>query len=221
MDDADKGRAYRTVAEQYGASNFSEAQAWIRTLPADEQDAAMAAAISGLSKNDPQAAAQQVALMAAGDTKDRAISDVIRDLSRLDPQAAADFLKQQGSERAQQDAMRQLMPAWIAQDSAAALTYANSLPAGDVQDSALQSYVWGNNTAPPADLIVVAEGITDEGDRSRTVGIAAARLMREDPVAGKAYIEQSTFIPEDSKQRLLEGRSMWGGRGGRGGRRGN
>lgn len=219
MDSPDKAAAYRTVAAQYGASNFSEAQAWIRTLPADEQAAALAAAIGGLSGNDPVAAAKQASLMEAGDTKDRLVSEVVGDLARVDPQAAADFLKD-GSERAQRESMGQLMPAWVAQDSSAALSYANSLPAGNVQDSALQSYVWSNNTAAPSDLIQVAETISDDGDRNRTVGIAAARWMREDPVAAKAYVEQSTAISDNAKQRILEGRGMWGG-GGRGRGRGN
>ena len=190
MEGDDKGRAYRTVAEQYGASNFSEAQAWIRTLPADEQDGALAAAISGLAKNDPQAAAKQVALMPDGDSKNHAIADVVGPLARVDPAAAAEFLKQHGSEEAQQDSMRELMPSWVAQDSAAALNYASSLPAGDVRDSALRSYVWSNNTAAPADLVQVAEGIADERDRSRTVGMTVGRWMREDPAAAKAYVEQ-------------------------------
>lgn len=216
VDATDNDRAFRTVAEQYGASNFSDAQAWIKTLPADQQDGAMAAAISGLSKNDPQAAAKQVALMADGDSKNRAVSDVVSALARQDPQAAADFLSKQGSEQAQRDSMRDLMPTWVNQNASAALTYATSLPEGNVRDSALQSYVWSNNSAAPADLVQVAESITDERDRSRTVGITVSRWMREDPVAAKAYVEQSTSIPDDAKQRLLEGGNMWGGGRGRG-----
>ncbi len=115
--------------------------------------------------------------------------------------------------------MRQLMPSWIAQNSSAALSCAQSLPAGNVQDSAYQSYVWSNNTAAPADLIQVAERITDEGDRNRTIGVAAARWMREDPVAARAYVEQSTMLSDRAKERILEGRGMWGG--GRRGRGGN
>jgi hypothetical protein len=216
MDGDDKGGAYRTVAEQYGAANFSEAQAWIRTLPADEQEGALAAAIEGLATKDPQAAAKQVTLMADGDTKDRAISDVVGPLARLDPQAAAEFLKQHGSENAQENSMRDLMPSWVAQDSSAALGYATSLPAGDVRDSALQSYVWSNNTAAPADLVQVAESITDERDRDRTVGVTVGRWMREDPEAATSYVQGSTVLSDDAKERILEGGNFWGRGRGRG-----
>jgi len=222
MDSTDKTDAERAVASQYGASNFAEAQAWIRTLPAADQAAAMASAITGLSRNDPQAASAQLSQMEAGDAKDRAISSVVNDWARLNPQAAADFLKQQDSAQAQQDTMRQLMPTWVGQNASAALAYANSYGAGDVRDSALQSYVWNNNTAAPSDLVKVAETITDEGERSRTLGIAASRWMREDPTAATAYIQQSAVIPDDTKQRIISGQGGQGGPGGgRRGRTGN
>ena len=217
MNSTDKSDAERAVASQYGASNFAEAQSWIRTLPEADQAAAMASAISGLAKSDPQSASVQVAAMEAGDSKDRAVDSVVSDWARVNPQAAADFLKQQDSAKAQQDGMRQLMQNWVGQDAAAALTYANSYAAGDVRDSALQSYVWNNNSAAPADLVKVAETITDEGERSRMVGQVAANWMREDPTAATAYIQQSTVIPDDQKQRIISGQGGFGGgRGGRG-----
>ena len=113
--------------------------------------------------------------------------------------------------------MRNLMQTWVGENASAALAYANSYTAGDVRDSALQSYVWNNNSAAPADLVKVAETITDEGERSRMVGQVAANWMREDPTAATAYIQQSTVIPDDQKQRIISGQGGFGGgRGGRG-----
>jgi hypothetical protein len=227
MGGSDLGDAYRSVATQYGASDFSAAQAWIRTLPADQQADAMAAAIGGLSNKDPEAAARQLAQMQDGEAKNRVIGEVIGDWARVNPTGAADLLKKQTDEGAQRDGMRQLMSTWVAQNPTAALEYANSYEAGSVRDSALQSYVWSNRTGEPADLLSVAETITDEGDRTRTIGIAAARWMREDEAAAKAYIQQSTTLTDEAKQRILEGGDgWWGGRGGPGGgrpggRRGN
>jgi hypothetical protein len=210
--------AYRSVASQYGATNFSEAQAWIRTLPADDQGRAMASAIGGLSNKDPMEAARQVELMAPGDDKDRVVGDVVEDLARVDPSSAAEFLKKQDGEQALREGMRQLMPTWVAQNPQAALTFANSYEPGEVRDSALQAYVWSNNSSAPSELVKIAETITDEEDRNRTLGIAAVRWMREDADAAKAYVQQSATIPDEAKQRILDGRGMWDGRGrGRGG----
>ena len=218
MDPEQRAGAYRSVAAQYGALDFAEAQTWIRTLPADEQEEVLASAIGGLSGKDPAAAAKQVSAMPEGDAKDRLVGDVVKDLARKDPQAAEDFIKEQTSERAQRDAMRDLMPALTGKNPIAALAFVNSYQPGAVRDSAAQAYVWSNNTGAPAELIKVAETITDEGDRSRTVGLAAMRWMREDPAAAKAYVEASTAISDEAKQRIIEGRGMWGGGGG--GRRG-
>jgi len=136
---------------------------------------------------------------------------VVKDLARKDPQAAQDFLKEQTSEQAQRDAMRDLMPALTSKNPIAALSFVNSYQPGPVRDSAAQAYVWSNNSGEPAELIKVAETITDNDDRNRTIGIAAMRWMREDPTAAKAYVESSTTIPDEAKQRIIEGRGMWGG----------
>lgn len=216
MSGGDLGDAYKRVAEQYGAADFSEAQSWIRTLPADQQADALASAISGLSNKDPQAAARQLAQMQDGQAKNDVLGEVVGDWARVNPTAAADFLKSQGDPEAQSDGMRQLMPTWVGQNPTAALEYAYSYGAGPVRDSALQSYVWSNQSASPAELVKVAESIGDERDRNRTIGIATSRWMREEPEQAKTYIQQSTTISDEAKERILSGESMWGGGRGRG-----
>lgn len=215
MSGGDLGEAYSRVAEQFGASNFNDAQAWIRTLPADQQADALAAAIGGLSNKDPQAAAKQLAQMQDGEAKNDVLGEVVGDWARVNPSAAADLLKSQTDPEAQRDAMRDLMPTWVGQNPAAALEYAYSYEAGPVRDSALQSYVWSNQSASPSELVKVAESITDEGDRNRTIGIAANRWMREEPEQAKTYIQQSTSLSDEAKERILSGESMMRG-GGRG-----
>ncbi len=210
MPGTDKGESYRAVAAKYGAIDFSAAQAWVRTLPAEEQSAAMASAIGGLASLDAASAAGQVALMAAGEAKDGAVAIVTGNLARLDPQAAADFVKQQSSEQAQQNSMRSLMSVWVAKNPAAALAYGNSFAAGSVRDSALQAYVFNNNTSAPTDLVQVAVSLTNADERARTLGVATARWMREDPESAKPYIQQSTILSDNAKQRILSGHGFGG-----------
>jgi len=197
------GRSYNAIAESYGATDFGAAQSWIRTLPADQQPAALAAAISGLARSNPDAAATQVAAMEAGDSKDRAVRSVVGAMAYDNPQQAAEFLGQNGSADAQQESMRELIPAWTSKDPAAALSYTMSLQEGEVRDRAIRSYVWSNSSAPPSELIQVAESISDDRDRSRTIGWMAARWMREDEAAAKAYVESSSSISEQMKSHIL------------------
>lgn len=223
MDAGDQANAYRSVAAQYGALDFAEAQSWVRTLPADDQAAALASAIGGLANSDPAAAAKQALLMPDGDAKDRLVGTLAGTLARTDPQAAAEFISKQQSENAQRDGIRNLMPTWANQNPTAALKYAQSLPEGNVRDSALGSYVFSDNTSPPKQVVATAESISDEGDRNRAVSVAVTKWMREDKTAATAYVESSD-MSDDQKQRLIEGRGMFGGGppggGGGGNRRG-
>lgn len=216
--EGDKSRAYESIAASYATTDFAATKAWVLTLPAEDREGALGSAIRSLSNTDPQTAAREVSSMADGEEKQRAVADIAGDLARQDPAKAAEFVKTQNAE-AQQDAMREIMPTWVSQDATAALSFANTLQ-GKTRDEALQSYVMSNNTGNPADLVKVAETISDEGDRSRSVGMAAARWMREDADAAKAYIQSSSTISERVKQGLLDGRGPWGGFGGGRGRGG-
>lgn len=218
MDPADRAGAYRSVAEQYGALDFAEAQTWIRSLPADAQADAMESAIEGLSNKNPDEASKQVALMKEGDSKDDLVEVVVGDLARTDTQAAVDFLKAQTSENAQRESMRPLMPALVAKNPIAALALVNSYQPGPVRDSAATAYVWSNSKGEPEEVIQVAASITNEEERSRTMGVAAMRWMREDSAAAKAYVESSPAFSDDAKRRITSGQGMWGGRGPGGGR---
>jgi hypothetical protein len=213
MSGEDFTEAFRSVARSYGAKNFEDAQAWIKSLPAGQQDEALASAIGGLSSDDAAAAAAaQVKLMSQGAAKDRAVAEVVGDIARDDPKYAADFLQDQGGDDAKRLSMRELMSSWVNKDAPNALAYAFALEAGDVQDSALQAYVMANTAADPSQVILVAENILDEGERIRSMSIAATRWMREDAAAAKVYVEQSQILPEADKDRILNGGGWFGGR---------
>ena len=105
------------------------------------------------------------------------------------------------------------MPTWVNKDPAAALAFANSYQPGPVRDRALQSYVWSNQSAEPSELVRVAETIGDEGERSRTLSMAAARWMRESPDDARAYIQQTEALTDEARERILDGGGWLGGRG--------
>jgi hypothetical protein len=216
MSGEDFNEAFQSVARRYGAKNFEEAQAWIKSLPAGQQDEALASAIGGLSSDDAAAAAAaQVKLMSQGTAKDRAVAEVVGDIARDDPKYAADFLQDQGGDDAKRLSMRELMSSWVNKDAPNALAYAFALEAGDVRDSALQAYVMTNTAADPSQVILVAENIQDEGERIRSMSIAATRWMREDAAAARVYVEQSQIFSEPDKNRILNGGGWFGGRFGR------
>jgi len=211
MDADSQGKAYDDIARKWGTQNFTEAEAWVRSLPADQQTAAMASAISGLSKDNPQLAAEKLAALPAGDDRNSAVASLTQNWSRQDPAAAAAWLLKQNDPAAASGAMREVMPNWVSQDPTAALSFVNAQPAGEVRDSAVSSYIMGNSKSAPSDLVTLAATITDENSRNRTVGMATMRWMQEDPTAAAAYVQSSDAFSADQKARVADGKSLWGG----------
>lgn len=211
MDESSQGRAYEDVARKWGSQNFSEAEAWVRTLPADQRDAAMASAIAGLSKDNPQLASEKIAALPAGDDRNSAINTLAQNWSRQDPAAAAAWLVKQDDADATSRAMRDVMPNWVSQDPKSALAFVNAQQPGDIRDSAVSSYVMSNSKSAPADLVKVAETITDENSRNRTLGMATMRWMQEDATAAKAYVQSSDAFSAEQKERVASGQPLWGG----------
>ena len=189
--------AYEALAGQYGATDFKQAEAWIRTLPADQQDHALNAAIIGLAEKNPAEALRRLELNGQDDEERKAYvtANVIGKMARTDPGAAADVLKTSLNEWGDHPdmvrrGMEQLMPAWAAKDQAAALGFANSYPPGLVRDSALRAYFECPLKESPANLIKIAESMTDEGIRHSALQSLAIRWTSLDPAAANAYINQ-------------------------------
>ncbi|MEI6603663.1 MAG: hypothetical protein WCP35_00030 [Verrucomicrobiota bacterium] len=217
MDAASQGGAYDDIARKWGSQNFTAAEAWVRSLPADQQSSALASAIAGLSKDNPQLAAEKAAALPAGDDRNSAVAILAQNWSRQDPQAAAAWLLKQNDPAAASGAMRDIMPNWTSQDPAAALSFVNAQQPGALRDSAASAYIMGNSKSAPADLVALATTITDEGSRTRSVGMATMRWLQEDPNAAKAYVQSSDAFSADQKERVAAGKSLWGGGGRRGG----
>jgi len=219
MDAASQGSANDDIARKWGSQSFTDAEAWVRSLPADQQASAMASAIAGLSKDNPQLASEKIAALPVGDDRNSAVSTLALNWSRQDPAAAAAWLLQQNDPAAASGAMREVMPNWVNQDPAAALAYVNTQQPGEVRDSAASAYIMSNSKTAPADLVALATTITDDNSRSRSLSVATMRWIQEDPTAAKDYVQSSDAFTADQKARVADGKSLWGGgrRGGGGG----
>jgi len=210
--DAQTG-AYETIAKQWGTKNFAEAAAWANGLPEEQRNAAMSAAIEGLALKNPAFAAAEIGKMTDAEAIRDAVPTVAKNYARTDVQGSMDWLNSLDNDGAKRDAMREVMPIWASSNSAAALEFVKSQTSPEVKDRAAETYVWSNRNSPPEELAEVAGMITDEGDRSRTTGVVAARWMQEDKAAATDFINGTNSISDEMKERLLSGKPMWGGRG--------
>lgn len=211
----DQARAYGEIASKWASSDFAAAESWIQSLPVDSRDRAMSEALQTLALTDPQGAAAKLAGIPAGNDYDRAMADIAGAWARTDAASAAAWIAQQDPEDPD-DAVRSVIPTWASQDSAATLSWIGNLPQGELRDEATQTFVWSNRSADPQQSIQLAESISDERSRERSINIAAMRWMQEDREAATSYIQESTSLSEEAKQRLIEGRGNRGGRGRRG-----
>lgn len=216
MDPSERGDAYESIARSYGAKNFDEAEAWVKSLPADQQAAAMASAIAGLAQDNPELALVKAAAMAEGDEKNRAIRNSLEILSKTNPTKALAEIAKLDAE-VQRRAIEPVISNYVVSDPSAAEIYVKNLEEGPVRDNAVSALV-RSSTGDPANLLALAETIEDEGDRNRTIGVAYMKLYREDQEAAKAYVESSS-LSDGMKERLLNGRGGFGF-GGPPGRRG-
>jgi hypothetical protein len=203
-------RAYGEIAGKWASQDFAAAESWIQSLPADARGRAMSQALESLAASDPEGAAAKVAGIPEGRDRERAIENIAGPWARKDPAAAAAWVAGQ-SLADPEDAIRPVIATWANQDSAAALEFIRQQPQGELRDEATSTFVWSNRTGDPRESLQLAESITNERARERSVGIAAMRWMREDREAATGYIQQSTALGEQAKQRLIEGRGPWGG----------
>jgi len=216
----DQSRANRQIAEALGSKNWDEAQQFIAGLPTDQQDDARRRAFEGLASKDPSEAAKQLASFTDEEQRSRATATVAEKMSREDPAGAFNLVISSGASE-QDDAMRNVMMNYARQDSAGAMQAISKIPQGDARDTAIGTFVFASNSTNYSETFALAETITDERDRSRAIGVSAAKWMTTDPEAAKAAIQQSTTLSDDMKTRIIDGGGMmrdWGGRGERGSR---
>jgi hypothetical protein len=144
----------------------------------------------------------------------RATATVAEQMSRENPQEAFNLVVSSGV--TSDDAMRNVMMNYSRQDSKAALAAIEQIPAGDMRDTAVGTYVFANNGTDNSQTFALAESITDEGDRQRALMVSSTKWMAADPVAAKAAIQQSTSLSDEAKTRIIESEGNmrgWGGRG--------
>jgi len=213
LDPDDRVSAYASIAGRYGAKDFGAAEAWIRTLPHDQQSSALASAIEGLAGKSPSEALTQINRMPDGDAKNQIIPSLMGPMGRSNPEGAAALILAQSDPEIQRESLRELIPVWTAQDPAAALAFASARESGPVYDRAMSSFITSNTAGNPTEMMRLAETIEDDRERGWSVGFTAQRWMQSDPDAARTYIQQTDAIPENMRERLLDGRPMWGGRG--------
>lgn len=195
--------ANRNIAAEWAKSDWGRAENFINSLPPDQRGEALGAAVRSLAGENPALAASKALGIPEGQARNEAISTVAGSMARERPAEAAQWVAANGSEETQREAMGNIMSNWVNQDPGAAKDWAVSRPAGPVRDAAVSSYVINDSKGSPAENIQLAETITDERSRGWAVGMATMRWMGEDREAATNYVQNSEFIDDRMRERIL------------------
>ena len=215
-DSGSREEAINTLAAEWGAEDWGAAQAWISSLPADEQSGATSRALRGLANVDYASAAVQLSSLPEGSEYSNTMEVIARQWSAEDPAAAAAWVMENGNADAQEESIGDAVSSWVGVDAVAALSFVNEQPAGDVRDEAALSYVRANRSGDISTNLELAESITSERDRARAMVTPISIWMQEDEESATAYVNETDSISDDIKQRIISRASGNGGR--RGGR---
>jgi len=179
------------IALQWGATDYAAADAWIRTLPAKDQERLRSRAISALSLTDPQAAAMAFDGMRDGAGKERGVADLVRNWAAKDFQEAERWLSAQQSDTVKKAGIESLIAEVSTTDPAAARSLLDSVAPGIVKDGALASYIRSSAPDRPESLLVLVDSISNDADRWQTLAWVMSRWKEEDPQAAESYLQQN------------------------------
>ncbi|MGJ8694803.1 MAG: hypothetical protein ACSHYF_00665 [Verrucomicrobiaceae bacterium] len=209
VDEAGRSRAYASIAGEWAKKDWAATESWLATLPADERDRATGSALKSLASTNTSLAAQKTLSLPEGDARSDAMENVAREMAKESPTDAMGWVMKNGNEDAQRKAVGDVIREWASTDSKAAVTWINEQEGGPVRDEAVQSYVFSNQTGSARESVILAETISDDRTRDRTLGMSAFQWMNEDKDAAQSYIESTDALSEGAKERILNG----GGRG--------
>lgn len=216
-DEESRVNAQNTVAKQWGKLDWAAAEAWVLTLPVDEQNDTMDYALRGLSDTDHLAAAEKFTSLANVEGLEGTMEAIAKDWAKDDPAAASAWVIENGTIDAQKDSIGTVVGTWARADQAAAYEFVSSQEIGEVRDEAATSYIRVNYAGDTNENLALAETITDTDDRARAIAISVSSWIKEDKDAATAYINESALLTDDQKAAALKESSSYRFQSGRAG----
>lgn len=234
-EDLKESRVVTNLADKWAKKDWAATEAWMNTLPVDQQDVARGQALRSLAEVDVAAAAQKVAQLPAGELKDGVVSSVARAMAVENPSGAADWVLKNASESSLADSVNGIMSNWVRRDTEGAKGWVNALPDGKAKINAIMDYArmtpskdYGETLSMVSGAKVDAESRDDRRQQYMAMSDTYRKWSNEDANAAKNWADNSGL--SDRQKRFLTYSSQGGhsgggafgggGRGARGGGRG-
>lgn len=160
-------------------------------------------------RSNPTAAQQWAQSLTDERLRNGATTRVARRMADDDPQSAARWAIQQSDPSVRAAATEGVIERWARRDADAAGAWLNSLPKGAESDGPRSAFANAISRTDPEAAMAWAGTVANEEARVRAIGQVARDWMRQDADAARNYITTQPNIPEQLRNRVLEG----GGRG--------
>lgn len=210
-EDLKDSRIIDNIASKWARTDWTAAEAWLNTLPADQQEQARSRALQGLAEVDAAAAAQKVSQMADGAAKDSAVSRIVSVLAAENPVQAAEWVLKNASQDAMARSVGDVVSSWVYTDTTGAKNWVNGLPAGAARNRAIMSYAMTTPSTNYSETLSMVSGMqVESNDRNARWEQAAAmrnaysKWAGQDAEAAKAWV-QGSGMSDRQKERLISG----------------
>lgn len=182
-----------------------DAIAWAEALPGgDRRDSVMSRIVSSFVETDldrAQALFAQLSPAAQGNAAS-AIADAIFQES---PEKARAWAQSLPEGAAQKSALGVLGNQWASEDPVAAAQWLGTLPVGKARDAAIASFSDSVFARDPEGALAWSRTISSPRDRDGSLEQLVRQWLRSDSTAARAWLDASTQIAPDEKNRILNG----------------
>ena len=203
--------ATRTLASQWGASDFSEARNWTASIeePALRQTA-LDSVIAGATQVDPAEAAKTLAEASRDLSPEQlatgfasSISGIATTWARVDPRAAASWAAELPEMDERPNAFLQIVSSWSQFEPHAASEWVATFEPGQDRDAAVEGLVATINRDDPEGAFSWASTIGDPQKRDTLARQAIDRWRSLDAPAARSAVE-SADIDAQLREALLQ-----------------
>jgi hypothetical protein len=214
-------------------NDASGALAWVRSLPDGAQrEAALVSGLSALAASDPGQAANLATTMLNGNKQSQALGSIAGAWATKDPAAAAAWASKLTDGSARTSAESYVASAWVRQDPAAAAAWASrmqnnlnvlptiarewatqdptaaarwldTMPSGDVRDSAVHNFSSAVADSDPEGAAAWAATISQQSQRDSAIIQIVQQWKRTDPKAAAAWLQTTPALSGEARERIL------------------
>lgn len=192
----------RQIAQRYVNTDPQQAWTWASGLPPEQSKLAMRGVLDQWMDTDFDSAFARISSLDEG-MRTVALPGLAEKapLEQL-PQIARSLGGASGDEH-QRSAAASLAARWTEQDAISASRWIGTHPPGPIRDSALRAFADTLVRSDPASAYDWASTISDPGLRRETLDDGIRGWLDRDPEAARAWVQNSTVLGKDDRERLL------------------